>query len=111
MGYRKNGIAQLMKVQCDFSTPLIKQFYAIQAFKKDEEHTMQWMSGSSPCETSFHMFAEILGYPFEGGQRLHGPQRTDKDVLYDLYTENGVVGTITGLLPTVSYTHLRAHET
>ena len=40
-----------------------------------------------------------LGYPFEGGHRLHGPQRTDKDVLYDLYTENGVVGTITGLLP------------
>jgi hypothetical protein len=93
------GLHKLMKVQCDFSIPLIKQFYATLAFKKDEERTMQWMSGSSPCEAFFHMFAEILGYQFEGGQRLHGPQLTDKYVLYDLYDENGAIGTIIVLLP------------
>jgi hypothetical protein len=93
------GLHKLMKVQCDFSVPLIKQFYATLTFKKDDDHTMQWMSGSSPCEASFHKFAELLGYPFEGGRRLHGPQSTDKEVLYDLYTEEGAIGTITGLLP------------
>ena len=93
------GLHKLMKVQCNFSIPLIQQFYATLSIKKDDDRTMQWMSGTSPCQASFHRFAELLGYPFEGGHRLHGPQRTDKDVLYDLYTENGVVGTITGLLP------------
>ncbi|KAK1629283.1 hypothetical protein QYE76_003598 [Lolium multiflorum] len=93
------GLHKLMKVQCDFSVPLIKQFYATLAFKKDDDRTMQWRSGSSPCEASFHKFAQLLGYPFEGGHHLHGPQRTDKDVLYDLYDKNGAVGTITGLLP------------
>ncbi|KAK1632340.1 hypothetical protein QYE76_006655 [Lolium multiflorum] len=93
------GLHKLMKVQCDCSIPLIKQFYATMAFKKDEEHTMQWMSDTSPCEASFHRFAEILGYPFEGGHHLHGPQKIDKDVLYDLYDWTGAVGTITELLP------------
>ncbi|KAK1646610.1 hypothetical protein QYE76_064415 [Lolium multiflorum] len=83
------GLQKLMKVQCDFSVPLIKQFYATLAFKKDDEHTIQWMSISSPCEASFHRFAQILGYPFEGGHRLHGPQKTDKDVLYNLYDWSG----------------------
>ncbi|KAK1608874.1 hypothetical protein QYE76_032547 [Lolium multiflorum] len=93
------GLQKLMKVQCDYSPDLIKQFYATLAFKKDEEHTMQWMSGSSPCQASFHMFVDILGYPFEGGHRLHGPQKTDKDVLFDLYDQSGAVGTTSGLLP------------
>ncbi|KAK1619297.1 hypothetical protein QYE76_024814 [Lolium multiflorum] len=93
------GLHKLMKVQCDFSVPLIKKFYATLSFKKDGDRTMQSMSGTSSCEASFHKFAELLGYPFEGGRRLHGPQRTDKVVLYDLYTEEGAVGTITRLLP------------
>ncbi|KAK1616634.1 hypothetical protein QYE76_022151 [Lolium multiflorum] len=93
------GLQKFMKVQCDYSLDLIKQFYATLAFKKDEEHTMQWMSGSSPCQASFHRFAEILGYPFEDGHRLHGPQKTDKDVLFDLYDQSGAVGTTSGLLP------------
>ncbi|KAK1662048.1 hypothetical protein QYE76_050207 [Lolium multiflorum] len=93
------GLQKLMKVQCDYNPDLIKQFYATLAFKKDEEHTMQWMSGSSPCQASFHRFAEILGYPFEGGHRLHGPQKTNKDVLFHLYDSSGAVGTTSGLLP------------
>ncbi|KAK1662579.1 hypothetical protein QYE76_050738 [Lolium multiflorum] len=93
------GLQKLMKVQCDYNPDLIKQFYATLAFKKDEEHTMQWMSGSSPCQASFHMFVEILGYPFEGGHRLHGPQKTNKDMLFHLYDSSGAVGTTSGLLP------------
>ncbi|KAK1693781.1 hypothetical protein QYE76_010478 [Lolium multiflorum] len=41
------GLRKLMKVQCDFSVPLIKQLYATLTFKKDDDRTMQWMSGSS----------------------------------------------------------------
>ena len=96
------GLHKLMKAQCEYSVPLIKQFYATLAFKKDEERTIQWMSGSSPCQATFHRFAEILGYPFEGGHRLHGPQKTDKNVLFDLYDQSGAVGTTTGLLPIYS---------
>ncbi|KAK1663626.1 hypothetical protein QYE76_051785 [Lolium multiflorum] len=65
------GCHKLMKVQCDFTIHLIKQFYATLTFKKDEDRTMQWMSGSSPY----------------------------KDALYHLYDENGAAGTITGMLP------------
>jgi hypothetical protein len=96
------GLHKLMKVQCDYSPDLIKQFYATLAFKKDDERTMQWMTGSSPCEASFHQFAEILGYPPQDGHRLHGPQKTDKNVLYDLYDQSGAVGSTTGLLPIYS---------
>ncbi|KAK1686253.1 hypothetical protein QYE76_047101 [Lolium multiflorum] len=88
----------------DIYEPKTKQFFATLSIKKDEDRTMQWMSSTSPCQASFHRFAELLGYPFSGGQRLHGPQRTDKDVLFDLYTEEGAIGTITELLPI--YDHL-----
>ncbi|KAK1669690.1 hypothetical protein QYE76_057849 [Lolium multiflorum] len=90
---------KLMKVQCDYSPDLMKQLYATLAFNKDEEHTIQRMSSSSPCEASFHRFVEILGYPFEGGHRLHGSQKTDKDVLFHLYDQSRAVGTTSGLLP------------
>ncbi|KAK1670268.1 hypothetical protein QYE76_058427, partial [Lolium multiflorum] len=36
--------------------------------------------------------------PAEGGHRLHGPQRADKSVLFDLYTSAGKVGETKGLL-------------
>jgi hypothetical protein len=57
------------------------------------------MTGSTPCEANFHRFVGLLGYPFSGGHRLHRPNRPGKDLLYDLYAEEGVVGTTTGLLP------------
>jgi hypothetical protein len=60
---------------------------------------MKWMTGSSPCEVTFNLFVQLLGYPFSGGHHLHHPYRSDKDKLYDLYSESEVVGTITGLLP------------
>jgi hypothetical protein len=60
---------------------------------------MMWMTGCTPCEANFHRFVELLGYPFRGGHRLHHPNRSDKDFLVNLYSEEGVVGTTTGLLP------------
>jgi hypothetical protein len=60
---------------------------------------MMWMTGTTPYQANFHRFAELLGYPFRVGHRLHGPNRSDKDSLYELYSEHGVVVTITGLLP------------
>ncbi|KAK1685286.1 hypothetical protein QYE76_046134 [Lolium multiflorum] len=96
------SLQELMKIQCDFSPELIKQFYATLAFKKDAEHTMEWMSGSTHCEATLRRFASILGLPAEGGLRLHGPQKTDKNVLFHLYDSSGVVGSTKGLLPIYS---------
>ncbi|KAK1616242.1 hypothetical protein QYE76_021759 [Lolium multiflorum] len=96
------GLQGLMKIQCDYSPELIKQLYATLAFKKDAEHTMEWMSGSTHCEATLRQFATILGLPAEGGLRLHGPQKTDKNVLFDLYDSSGVVGSTKELLPIYS---------
>ncbi|KAK1678745.1 hypothetical protein QYE76_039593, partial [Lolium multiflorum] len=93
------GLQDLMKIKCDYSPELVKQFFATLAIRKDVEHTMEWMTGSTHCEATLHRFASILGLPEEGGRRLHGPQKTDKNVLFDLYTSSGVVGSTTGLLP------------
>ncbi|KAK1661907.1 hypothetical protein QYE76_050066 [Lolium multiflorum] len=92
------GLKDLMKIQCDYSPELLKQFFATLAIKKDEDRTMEWMSGSTHCSAPLHRFAAILGIPAEGGRRLHGPQRTDKNQLHDLYTSAGKVGESKGLL-------------
>ncbi|KAK1603088.1 hypothetical protein QYE76_037261 [Lolium multiflorum] len=93
------GLKNLMKIQCDYSPELVKQFFATLAIKTDEDRTMEWMSGSTHCSATLHRFAAILGVPAEGGRRLHGPQRADKNVLFDLYTSAGKVGESKGLLP------------
>ncbi|KAK1612793.1 hypothetical protein QYE76_036466 [Lolium multiflorum] len=59
------GLQDLMKIQCDYSPDLIKQFFATLAFKNDAEHTMQWMTGSTQCEATLCRFASILGLPRE----------------------------------------------
>ncbi|KAK1667588.1 hypothetical protein QYE76_055747 [Lolium multiflorum] len=94
----KMGLQDLMKIQCDYSPELVKQFFATLAIKKDEDRTMEWMSGSTHCRTTLRRFAGILGVPAEGGRRLHGPQRADKSVLFNLYTSAGKVGETKGLL-------------
>ncbi|KAK1649256.1 hypothetical protein QYE76_067061 [Lolium multiflorum] len=96
------GLQDLMKIQCDYSPELIKQLFATLAFKKDDERTMEWMSGSTHCEATLRRFASILALPAEGGLRLHGPQKTDKNVLFDLYDSSGAVGYTKGLLPIYS---------
>ncbi|KAK1604547.1 hypothetical protein QYE76_028220 [Lolium multiflorum] len=40
----KMGLHDIMKIQCDFSPALVKQFFATLAIRKDEEHTMEWMT-------------------------------------------------------------------
>ncbi|KAK1632346.1 hypothetical protein QYE76_006661 [Lolium multiflorum] len=92
------GLKDLMKIQCDYSPELVKEFFATLAIKKDEDRTMEWMSGSTHCSATLRRFAAILGVPAEGGRRLHGPQRADKNALFDLYTSAGKVGETKGLL-------------
>ncbi|KAK1618092.1 hypothetical protein QYE76_023609 [Lolium multiflorum] len=93
------GLQDLMKIQCDYSLELVKQFYATLAFRKDDERTMEWISGSTHCVANLRRFASILGIPEEGGLRLHGPQKIDKNVLYNLYDSSGAVGSTKELLP------------
>ncbi|KAK1585734.1 hypothetical protein QYE76_008278 [Lolium multiflorum] len=98
------GLQELMKIQCDYSPELIKQLFATLAFKNDDERTMEWMSGSTHCEATLRRLASILGLPAEGGLRLHGPQKKEKNVLFDLYDSSGVVGLPRGFFPsTVSF--------
>ncbi|KAK1626770.1 hypothetical protein QYE76_001085 [Lolium multiflorum] len=92
------GLQDLMKIRCDYSPELVKQFFATLAIKKDVDRTMEWMSGSTHCSATLRRFAAILGVPAEGGRRLHGPQRADKNALFDLYTSAGKVGETKGLL-------------
>ncbi|KAK1663698.1 hypothetical protein QYE76_051857 [Lolium multiflorum] len=51
------GLQDLMKIRCDYSPELVKQFYATLAFKKDEDRTMEWMSGSTHCVATLRRFA------------------------------------------------------
>ncbi|KAK1649920.1 hypothetical protein QYE76_067725 [Lolium multiflorum] len=96
------GLHDIMKIQCDYSPDLVKQFFATLAIKKDEERTMEWMTGSTHCSATLRHFAGILGVPVDEGRRLHGPQQTDKNALVDLYTSAGKIGFAKGLLPIYS---------
>ncbi|KAK1682009.1 hypothetical protein QYE76_042857, partial [Lolium multiflorum] len=96
------GLLEIMKIQCDYSPDLVKQFFATLAIRKDEEHTMEWMTGSTHCSATLRQFAGILGVPVDGGRRLHGPQQTDKNALVHLYTSAGKIGRAKGLLPIYS---------
>ncbi|KAK1618138.1 hypothetical protein QYE76_023655 [Lolium multiflorum] len=96
------GLLEIMKIQCDYSPDLVKQFFATLAIKKDEEHTMEWMTGSTHCSATLRQFAGFLGVPVDGGRRLHGPQQTDKNALVHLYTSAGKIGFAKGLLPIYS---------
>ncbi|KAK1628162.1 hypothetical protein QYE76_002477 [Lolium multiflorum] len=96
------GLLEIMKIQCDYSPDLVKQFFVTLAIRKDEEHTMEWMTGSTHCSATLRQFAGFLGVPVDGGRRLHGPQQTDKNALVHLYTSAGKVGNTKGLLPIYS---------
>ncbi|KAK1696879.1 hypothetical protein QYE76_013576 [Lolium multiflorum] len=96
------GLHDIMKIQCDYSPDLVKQFFATLAIKKDEERTMEWMTGSTHCSATLRRFAGILGVPVDEGRCLHGPQQTDKNALVDLYTSAGKIGFAKGLLPIYS---------
>ncbi|KAK1680163.1 hypothetical protein QYE76_041011 [Lolium multiflorum] len=98
----KMGLLEIMKIQCDYSPDLVKQFFATLAIRKDEEHTMEWMTGSTHCSATLRQFAGYLGVPVDGGCRLHGPQQTDKNSLVHLYTSAGKIGQAKGLLPIYS---------
>ncbi|KAK1665796.1 hypothetical protein QYE76_053955, partial [Lolium multiflorum] len=98
------GVATPMVTKCHLALDpngkeVDQKFFDTLAIKKDVDRTMEWMSGSTHCSATLRRFAAILGVPAEGGRRLHGPQRADKNALFDLYTSAGKVGTTKGLLP------------
>ncbi|MEO7173450.1 hypothetical protein, partial [Flavobacterium sp.] len=62
-----------------------------------------WMSGSTPCQATFHDFASVLGYRFRGttpcGIRIHSSEAINKNRMRDLYGSGGMIGSMPGLLP------------
>ncbi|KAK1667577.1 hypothetical protein QYE76_055736 [Lolium multiflorum] len=51
------SLQDLMKIKCDYSPELVKQFFATLAIKKDEDRTMEWMTGSTHCSANLRRFA------------------------------------------------------
>ncbi|KAK1616130.1 hypothetical protein QYE76_021647 [Lolium multiflorum] len=51
------GLKDIMKIQCDYSPELVKQFFATLAIKKDDDRTMEWMTGSTHCSATLRRFA------------------------------------------------------
>ncbi|KAK1643083.1 hypothetical protein QYE76_060888 [Lolium multiflorum] len=100
----KLGLHDIMKIQCDFSPALVKQFFATLAIRKDEEHTMEWMTGSTHCRATLRQFAGVLGVHVDGGRRLHGPQQTDKNALVHLYTSAERLVKLRGCFPYTDFT-------
>ncbi|KAK1696365.1 hypothetical protein QYE76_013062 [Lolium multiflorum] len=78
--YKTMDIVTYAAIRMKNCPELVKQFFATLAIKKDEERTMEWMSGSTHCEATLRRFALFLDF-LQGGRRLHGPQKTDKNVL------------------------------
>ena len=39
------GLHHLMGIQCDYSIPLVQQFFATLVIKGDDVHTLKWMTG------------------------------------------------------------------
>ncbi|KAK1620816.1 hypothetical protein QYE76_026333 [Lolium multiflorum] len=60
------GLQDLMKIQCDYSPDLIKQFFATLAFKKDTKRTIKWMTGSTHFQATLRRFASILAVSMGG---------------------------------------------
>ncbi|KAK1686066.1 hypothetical protein QYE76_046914, partial [Lolium multiflorum] len=101
------GVATPMVTKCHLALDpngkeVDQKFFATLAIRKDEEHTMEWMTGSTHCSATLRQFAGVLGVPVDGGRRLHGPQQTDKNALVHLYTSAGKIGQAKGLLPIYS---------
>ena len=97
------GLQTLMERQCNYNTALIQQFFATLVMCGDDARTLKWMTGSTKCVANFFDFAAVLGYEFDGstamGHRLHSPDKPDKSMMANMYGQDGVIGTITGLLP------------
>ena len=60
------GLHPLMVLQCNYNITLVQQFFSTLVLKGDDAHTMRWMSGPTPCESNFYMFAQLLGYSYDG---------------------------------------------
>jgi hypothetical protein len=57
-----HGQDKLMSRKVDYSPELIKEFFAMVYFHKDEEKTMTWMSAVQQCTRNLARFASLLGF-------------------------------------------------
>jgi hypothetical protein len=102
---KRLGLFPLMDIQCHYNEKIIQQFYATLSFQADESLTFRWMCGDTMRQSNFYEFAQLLNYDFQGYSvpvghhvHLHGVQ-LDKNRLAPLYSFEGKIGTIKGLLP------------
>jgi len=104
------GLRPLMEIQSDYNIHMIHQFYSTVVFDKTPDRGMTWMCGNHKLSANFHDFADALEhdghrYGFASSTRASGNRMHiqgaayDKDEMSDLYAEDGVIGSTTGLLP------------
>ena len=60
------GLVTLMEKPCDYSVPLVLQFFSTLVIEDNIPKTLKWMTGITYCESIFKKFATILGYTFSG---------------------------------------------
>jgi hypothetical protein len=102
--YEELNLSKLLTIKCDFNAQWILQFYATLVIKGDADKTMKWMTRTHMCTSNFVNFVRILGYTFysnedEAPHHIHSTLRPEKERLFDLYDENGVLGETKNLLP------------
>ena len=94
-----------MKTRCHYNEAFVQQFYSTVVFDENEDISFTWMTGSQRMDSSFHEFADILGYPFAAasvpsGIRVHlRGEKPDRNKLEPLYDDVSKVGQVAGLSP------------
>ena len=83
--------------------PLVLHFFSTLVIEGDIPRTMKWMPGCTQCTSSFARLGSLLGYTFRGepavGCPMHTVEKTNKNVLRDMYGADGGIGKKEGLLP------------
>ena len=102
----KLGLHPLMELRHDYNVQLIHQFFSTVYFSKSNEGDIYWMTNNRPYQSTFKVFASVLGYPFygrnskRGGKRMHEHGvETDKNKLAPLYKPDGIPGLAKNLYP------------
>ncbi|KAK1670520.1 hypothetical protein QYE76_058679 [Lolium multiflorum] len=102
----KLGLHPLMGLRHDYNVQIIHQFFSIVYFGKSNDGDIYWMTNNRPYQSTFKVFASVLGYPFygrnskRGGKWMHehGVER-DKNKLAPLYKPDGISGFAKNLYP------------
>jgi hypothetical protein len=88
----KLGLHPLMKINQDYNIMLVHQFFAMVVFGEGEDIPLTWMFGSDICRSSFHEFANHLGYSFAGATIATGLRMHVEGVAYNKKTLKPLYG-------------------